>query len=157
MIHAGTIWTAANIRTGSSSAVTLQEFQEIFPQFGNEYTTVVPEAYLQMILDQANAAISESRWHSKRKLAVCLYVAHYATMWLKTSEGLEGAAPSTIARKADGGGSISSKSVGGVSVSYGASEGASDLLGYGTWKETEFGLQLATMARQVGMGMMVVR
>ena len=48
------------------------------------------------------------------------------------------------------------KSVDGVSVSYGSSEGSADLNGYGSWKDTVFGEQLATMAQMMGAGMMVV-
>lgn len=156
MINAGTIHTAANIRTGSGTLITLEDFLEVYPQFKPESSTV-PEAYLSMILDTANRSISENRWHSQRKMAVCLYVAHFATLWLKTSAGMEGANPAIIANKGNSNSNISSKSVGGVSVSYGAAEGSSDLGGYGSWKETLFGQQLATMAKLVGAGMMVVR
>lgn len=154
MINAGTIQAAANIRTGSSQSIKLSEVLEVFPQFGSNR---VPDAYLNMVLEQANNSISENRWHSTRKLAVCLYVAHFATLWMKTSAELdENASPASIARRGDSIGHLSSKSVDGVSVSYGAAEGASDLVGYGSWKETEFGLQLATMAKLQGIGMMVV-
>ena len=155
MINAGTIKTAANIRTGGGSIITLAEFLAVYPQFGEKST--VPEEYLEMILDMANRAISERRWHSQRKVAVCLYVAHFATLWLKTSAGMDGANPAAIANKGNSNSNISSKSVGGVSVSYGASEGASDLAGYGAWKDTIYGQQLATMARIVGTGMMVIK
>lgn len=151
MLNAGIVVAAANIRTAGSNRVTESEFLDMYPQFAT-----VPPSYLQMILEQANAAISENRWHTKWRHAVGLYVAHYCTLYLKTKPP-EGASDAAVARKADGAGNVSSKSVGGVSVSYGAAEGASDLTGYGTWKETEYGLQLATMARMVGKGMMVIR
>ena len=145
------IAAAANIIPGGSNAVTYSEFLEVYPQFNT-----VPEAYVTMILESANAAISEKRWHTKWKMGVCLYVAHFCTLWLKTKP-LDGASDAAIARQGDGAGNVQSKSVGGVSVSYGAAEGSEDLHGYGAWKETEYGIQLATLARIVGHGMMVVR
>ena len=152
-MNVGVVLAAANIRGGGDTPVTLNDFLEIYPQFG---TIAIPEAYLQMILDNANAAIQSARWHSLRKQAVCLYVAHFATLYLKTLADAS-ASPTAIARKGDGSGNVTSKSVGGVSVSYGSAEGSPDLTGYGAWKETEFGQQLATFARMVGVGMMVVR
>ncbi|MBR2800359.1 MAG: DUF4054 domain-containing protein [Oscillospiraceae bacterium] len=152
-MNAGIVLTAANIRGGGDSPVTLAELKEVYPQFASE---ALPEAWLQMTLDSANAAIQSARWHSLRKQAICLYVAHFATLYLKTLAD-PAASPTAIARKGDGSGNVTSKSVGGVSVSYGSAEGSSDLTGYGAWKETEFGQQLATMARMVGKGMMVVR
>ena len=152
MLPHGVVAAAANIRTeDDGSVVTLAEFLEMFPQF-----ETVPQEYTEMILDQANHAILKARWHTLWKMGVCLYVAHFCTLYLKTKP-LPGASDVTIARKGDSAGNASSKSVGGVSVSYSAPEGSSDLTGYGAWKETEFGLQLATMARTVGRGMMVVR
>lgn len=144
---------AANIRGGGDEPVLLSEFLEVYPQF---LTSALTNEYLQMIIDAANAAIQEARWHTHRKLAVCLYVAHFATLYLKTLAD-PSASPTTIARRGDGAGNVTSKSVGGVSVSYGSSEGSSDLVGYGSWKETAFGQQLATLAKMVGKGMMIVR
>lgn len=152
MLNAGTVVAAANIRTaGGKNRLSEAEFLEMYPQF-----STVPLSYLEMITEQANAAILESRWHTKWRHAVCLYIAHYCTLYLKTTPP-EGASDAVVARRGDGAGNVTSKSVGGVSVSYGAAEGASDLTGYGAWKETEFGLQLATLARMVGKGMMVIR
>lgn len=152
-MNVGVVQAASNIRGGSDEDITLAEVLAVYPQFGTE---ALPEEYLEMILASANAAIRTARWHSQRKLAVCLYVAHFATLYLKTAADA-GASPTAIARKGDGAGNVSSKSVGGVSVSYGAAEGSSDLTGYGGWKETVFGQQLATLARLAGAGMMVVR
>ena len=152
-MNAGIALIASNIRGGGDEPVSVDEFLEIFPQFSSN---AIPDAYLDMILENANAAIQSARWHTMRKMGVCLYVAHFATLYLKTQADANDS-PDVIAHKGDGGGNVTSQSVGGVSVSYGSSEATSDLAGYGSWKETVFGQQLATMARQVGKGMMVVR
>lgn len=152
-MNVGVIHAASNIRGGDDEPVTLAEVLEIYPQFGGD---AIPSAFMETILEAANASIQTARWHTRRKLAVCLYVAHFATLWLKTAVGPD-ESPTSIARRGDANGNVSSKSVGGVSVSYGATEGSSDLVGYGSWKDTIFGQQLASMARQVGAGMMVVR
>lgn len=152
-MNIGIVQTASNIRKGNDPPVLKEEFLAMYPQFGTE---AIPASWLDMILDDANKAIQEARWHGKRKLAVCLYVAHFATLYLKTAVD-PNENPLVIARKGDGSGNVTSKSVGGVSVSYGSSEGAADLIGYASWKDTVFGQQLASMARQVGRGMMVVR
>jgi hypothetical protein len=152
-MNPGIISAASNIRGGGDEPVTMEEVLEVYPQFSTE---ALPSAFLETILEAANAAIQSARWHTKRKLAICLYVAHFSTLYLKTLVDPT-ASPTSIARKGDGNGNVSSKSVGGVSVSYGSAEGASDLTGYGSWKDTVYGQQLASMARLVGAGMMVVR
>lgn len=152
-MNPGVISTASNIRGGGDEPITLEEVLAVYPQFSTE---ALPADFLEMILEAANAAIQSARWHTRRKLAVCLYVAHFATLYLKTLVD-PSASPTSIARKGDGNGNVSSKSVGGVSVSYGSAEGSADLTGYGNWKDTVFGQQLATMAKLVGAGMMVVR
>lgn len=148
------VLTASNIRTGSTSQLTVEEFLAVYPQFGNE--EAVPDAVLAMLVDEANAAIQEARWHSLWRRAVCLHVAHNATLWLKTMADPDASA-STIVHKGDSNGAMHSKSVGGVSVSYGNTSGDSDLTGFGSLRDTIFGQQLATLAKQVGHGMMLVR
>ena len=85
---------------------------------------------------------------------MCLYIAHYMTLFLMTQNGdpgaqaaLSGALPRGIA---------SSKSVDGLSISYDFMDTASDLKGYGTWKYTIYGQQLATITKMYGHGGMWV-
>ena len=152
--YAGVIPEASNVRVDNdtSTAVTSGDFLAMYPQFSDP---PVPAAFLEMTLDRANASIQEVRWFSNRKFAVCLFVAHFCTMYLKTAAAA-GGTPSAVAGLGESKGAVMSKSVGGVSVSYGSSESASDLTGYGSWKETVFGEQLATMAQMMGLGMMMV-
>lgn len=152
--YAVVIPEASNVRidNDSSTAVTSGDFLAMYPQFGDP---PVPTAFLNMTLERANASIQEARWHANRKFAICLFVAHFCTMYLKTAADA-GASPSAVAGKGETKGAVMSKSVDGVSVSYGSSEGSSDLTGYGSLKETVFGEQLATLAQMAGAGMMVV-
>ena len=147
------VTTAANIRTGGSDRVVSEDFLAVYPQFGS---AAVPQIVLDMCLDRANAAIQESRWHSAWRMGVCLYAAHMITMWMKTAASADEPA-TAIVHKGDSNGALSSKSVGGVSVSYGSTAGDSDLAGFGNLRDTIFGQQLASLARMAGKGMMVVR
>lgn len=152
---AGVIQEASNVRidNDTSTAVTSGEFLEMYPQFSSP---AVPAAFLLMTLERAHASIQEARWFSNRKFAICLFVAHFCTMYLKSkvSDGVTD--PAAIASKGENKGAATSKSVGSVSVSYGNSEGVSDLLGFGSLKDTIYGQQLATMAMNAGIGMMIV-
>lgn len=154
MSFAGVVQTASNVRIGSGDPITGEQVLEVYPQFGPD---VVPSAYFEMILARANDCIQESRWRSSRKLAVCLYVAHYCTMYLKTAVPVGTADIKTVVNAGETKGAITSKSVDGVSVSYSASEGSSDYMGYGELKNTIYGQQLASLAKRVGAGMMVIR
>lgn len=143
--------TAANIRGGKNPEYSKDDFLEMYPQFAN-VNAVVIDTYLTA----AHASILESRWHSKWKLAIGLYVAHFVTLWAMTAA--EGALPlDQIAKKGESSGTISSKAVDGVSVSYGQTSADSDLAGWGSFKDTLYGQQLATLAKLIGKGGMYVR
>ena len=152
--YAGVIQEASNVRidNDTSTAVTSGDFLAMYPQFNSP---AVPTAFLEMTLERANASIQEARWFSNRKFAICLFVAHFCTLYLKTAIPA-GASPAAVAGKGENKGAVMSKSVDGVSVSYGSSEGAADLTGFGSWKDTVYGEQLATLAQIAGAGMMVV-
>ena len=79
---------------------------------------------------------------------MCLFIAHYCILYLQTQKGdanslaaLQGSMPSGIA---------TSKSVDGLSISYDLQGVAEDLAGYGTWKYTIYGQQLATLTKPYG-------
>ena len=147
----GVVAQASNLKSRGSKAVSADEFLAVYPAFA----AVAPET-INLMLDQANAIVLENRWHARWKLGVCLYTAHLLTLYLK-SYVPEGTDASAVGSAGQARGSVSSKSVGGVSVSYGTSEATSDLVGYGSLKDTIYGQQFASMAKFVGHGMMVVR
>lgn len=143
---------ASNLRANAGEPYTREQFLEIYPQFAE---TVSP-GYLQMTLDRANQVITTGRYRAYRDQAIGLYCAHYCVEYLKgMPEDLSSA--DQAVRKGESRGTLTSKSVGGVSVSYGAAEGSNDLAGFGSMRDTIYGQQLITIAKLVSHGMMVVR
>lgn len=143
--------TASNLRAQDCQCFTSSEFLEIYPQF----MTIIPDAVLNMYVEQAVACIQKSRWKAQWKSGVCLYIAHWLTLWLWANSPA-GSPAAVVANNGMSHGSIASKSVDGVSVSYGQTTGANGLTGWGSYKDTLFGQQFLTMARIVGHGGMYV-
>ena len=81
---------AANIADGSRGQYTAEMFQADFPQFYSKATeeapaaSLVPEAQLAMFIAEANGAISPERWGEGWRYAAGLYVAHQASLFLRT-------------------------------------------------------------------------
>ena len=125
---------------------TTEDFLAIYPQFAE-----VPPAALEMFLNLALASLSQRRWGESWQLGVCLFVAHWCTLYLR-SQVPEGATARQILAAGENRGLVTSKAVGGVSVSVDYSAVASDLNGWAAWKETTYGTQWATLAQMVGMG-----
>lgn len=153
---------AANIRFGTNDPYTIADFIAFYPQFGG-YTTPeegdpawtgdIPEAVLQMYVNLASACLAQERWCDMWGVGMAFFIAHFATLYLQSMTP-EGASTSQVASAGIAKGTIVSKSVGGVSVSY--QSAVSDINGWAAWKLTVFGQQLVTMARLVGMGGSVI-
>lgn len=141
---------ASNVRGGSNPAFTVDDFMGVYPQFQS-----VSSAVVQMYIDMAGENILASRWFSKWKVAMCLYVAHFLTLWAKTA-GEPGLTNEQLAELGESKGAVMSKGVDGVSVSYGASPAENDFVRVGSYKDTLYGQQLLTLAKQVGFGSMYV-
>ena len=87
---------AANVpQPGEQGDYTAEMFQKDFPQFtkrilpeqerGEEaVVSLVPEQVLGMFVAQANDSVLSSRWGSMWRYASGLYVAHFASLYLKT-------------------------------------------------------------------------
>lgn len=146
------IAAAANIPTGDNPEYTIEDFRRSMPAFTQQ---VIADENLQPYVDMAQAMVRESRWRSLWRQGMALFIAHFVTLFLDVPA--EGASAEEIVSSAKSGGLISSESTGGVSVSYDHSTAASDLNGWGAWKLTTYGIQYVTLARMVGMGMMIVR
>lgn len=146
---------AANVpQPGERGNYTVEMFQADFPQFysvGDSPAPLLPEAMLQSFIDQANDSVLPSRWGSMRRYAAGLYVAHFATLYLKTyADG--SSSPTQAANNADQVGVVKSASMGDTSISYDNSAITAGTEKWGTWNATQYGAQLVTMARMVGMG-----
>ena len=143
---------ATGIRDGVNPPFTLDDFKAMYPQFAGE---AVPELVLTMYLELAHHAVKEARWHSYWKMAMGLFVAHFATLWARgTADAASTAADVVSAGEARG--LVASKSAGGVSISmdYGTLIGG--LNDWAAWNTTQYGTQLATLAKMVGKGGMQI-
>lgn len=158
---------AANVPcSGECGNYTKEMFRKDFPQFtrmslpeeeGGEKIVedLVPEGMLLGFIGQANDSVLPSRWGSMWRYAVGLYVAHFAALYLKTySAGSD--STSQVAGNADQVGTIKSATMGDTSVSYDNTAITAGTEKWGAWNGTQYGTQLVTMARMVGMGGMFV-
>lgn len=147
---------AANIAYGAGD-YTMELFQEDFPQFFTKATeeepatALVPASMLEMFIAEANAAIQPGKWLTSWRYACGLYVAHYATLYLKTySEGSD-----TPVQAASSGalvGVVQSAKLGQDSVTYDTDALTKATADWGDLNATQYGQLLATKARLVGMG-----
>ena len=152
----GLVGEASNIVGENVSEYTGKMFGEDFPQFTiktgpKSKKSLIPPLILQQFIDMANAAIQEQRWFEKWRLAMGLYIAHYATLYLRMySDG----SASAQAAAASGGliGVVSSASLGDSSVSYDTRALVAATEKWGAWNSTTYGQVLVTEARLISMG-----
>ena len=142
---------AANIGQAVGS-YTAEMFQEDFPQFFNkEGTCLLPAAMLEQLIDQANRAIQPDKWLDGWRYAAGLYVAHCATLYLRTyAESSD--TPAQAAATGALVGVVSSAKLGQDSVSYETDALTKATEHWGDLNATQYGQLLATRARLVGMG-----
>jgi hypothetical protein len=141
-----------NIRGGDNPPFDLAEFLSVYPQFGGNS---VPRPVLKMYRDLADEAIRESRWRAYWKVAMGLFIAHFATLWAQSAADPTGDAGGVLKAGAARG-LVASKSVDSVSVSMDYSLLTQDMAGWAAWKLTVFGAQLITLARMAGKGGMQI-
>lgn len=154
---------AANVPTpGEQGSYSPDMFYMDFPQFtkrippGEEggaesVESLVPEGILNMFVDQANDSVLPSRWGSMWRYAAGLYTAHFAALYLKTwapGSDNSGQAAGSAAQP----GAVKSATMGDTSISYDNSAVTAGTEKWGAWNATQYGSQLVTMARLVGMG-----
>lgn len=112
-------------------------FRAAYPQFGD--LSAVAPATVAYWLTVAVARLPPSRWLNLLNEGLALFVAH------KVALGLAAARNGGL-----GGGVVSSKSVGGVSVAYNTELGTEE--GGGAYNLTVYGREFLRLARMVGMG-----
>lgn len=150
---------ASNVILTDNPEFTRDDFSSIFPVFKLQDGTEVkhdeiPEEVFNLFYNMANKSLKYDRFKSVWKYCMCLYIAHYMILYLMTQNGDPGA-QSALAGSLPRG-VASSKSVDGLSISYDFMGAAEDLSGYGTWKYTIYGQQLATITKVYGHGGMWV-
>ena len=136
-------------------AYDLDAFLESYPQFGpsgSPEVWTVPQVILEAYVSLAHASLSQRRWQDMWAVGIGLYIAHFATLYLRGVSSA-GSSAQTVAAMGMTRGVQVSKSAGGVSTSY-------QILGawekWGAWNLTIFGQQFIQMANIVGMGAVVV-
>lgn len=124
--------------------MTAEKFLAFYPQFG-----AVPTVVLDEYVEQSNLRFEdflESQEEARR-----LYIAHkltlYAQSWEEQQTGEPTARGMAALRSAGVAAQALSKSVGGVSVSKTEGSAISSIAGFAEWKQTVFGLQLITLAK----------
>lgn len=140
-IATGLPTTTSGTGTGALVNVTQLDTPNLAPN--------LPLAVLQLYIALASSSLSSQRWGTAWPLAIALYVAHFATLYLR-SEGNPGTTPGRIAASGLARGIMVSSSAGGVSKTIEVPKGIEE---WGMWAETEYGIQLATFAQTIGMGM----
>lgn len=149
---------ASNVILTDNPEFTRDDFNEIFPIFRlqdvNYNQEDIPVEVFNLFYNMANKSLKYDRFKSVWKYCMCLYIAHYMILYLMTQNGDPGA-QSALAGSLPRG-VASSKSVDGLSISYDFMGAAEDLSGYGTWKYTIYGQQLATITKIYGHGGMWV-
>lgn len=133
--------------------MTSELFLAFYPQFG-----AIPEVVLNEYIAQSNLRFDE--FLESTEEARRLYVAHKLTLYAQTFTMAQDGAPTMGGMSALKGAGVAaqalSKSVGGVSVSKSEGSALSSIVGYGEWKQTEFGLQLITLAKNCTAGVRYV-
>lgn len=147
---------------GEHGNYTPEIFSEDFPQFrrvsppeseGEEEKeeSLVPEGILQSFIGQANESVLPSRWGGMWRYAAGLYVAHFCALYLKTYAPSSESAGQVAGNSAQVG-VVKTATMGDTSISYDNSAITAGTEKWGAWNATQYGLQLVTMARQVGLG-----
>jgi hypothetical protein len=116
------------------------------------FNLLLPKAVLQLYIYLATASIQASRWFEMWPQGMALFVAHFATLYLR-SEGSPGTTAQQVAASGIEKGIVISSAAGDVSLSR---QVLADLDSFAAWRETTYGTQLATLAKIVGMGTMYV-
>lgn len=159
----GVIAAAANMpASGERGTYTTELFLSDFPQFTKRVTpdesgdpppkeSLVPSSMLELFISNANSSILPSRYSDMWRYAAGLYVAHFCTLYLKTySDGSLSAAQA--AAKGQQTGLVREAAMGDTTISYDNTAVTEAMAKWGSWNATQYGQQLETMARMIGMG-----
>lgn len=147
---------ASGIANGDPGAYTESMFLEDYPPFKNKTTgeNFVPSAIMNTFLRMCNDIVSPGRWGETWRLAAGLFVAHYATLYLKTIQNNPDGSANIAGATASGQmfGIVTSASLGDASVSYDTSAATNLTTNWGQWNLTAYGQQYASLARMMCMG-----
>ena len=140
----GLINTASNLKRNENPPFYLEDFYAVYPQF--QGLDELPDMIVQMYIDFANEVVNIARWGKQWKLGMCLFVAHFCSVYLMSFVENNSEAAAVIAA-GQSKGLISSKSVGDVSVSYDFSLAMQNVDTWGQFNLTLFGNQFVSIAK----------
>lgn len=144
----------SNIARGENPPFNLEDFFRIYPQF--QGVEGLSNDIIEMYISFANEVVNIERWGNQWNLGMCLFIAHFCTVYLMSYTQPQGTAASVIAAGQTKG-LVSSKSVGDVSVSYDFSLAMNDVTTWGQFNLTTFGNQFVSIAKLMSKGGMYVR
>lgn len=129
---------------------TTAQFKAEYPQFCDaEGKCFLPDVQLEEIVKMANASIQPDKWLDSWHYAAGLYVAHYATLFLRTY-----AEHSATAAQAAASGALvgvaKSATLGDSSVTYDTSALTAGTESWGDLNATTYGQMLANRAKLIG-------
>lgn len=128
--------TISNIATVNDTVLTVYDHPPM------------PIAVILAYVFLARASVMYQRYSDSWTLAMCLFIAHYCTLYMRSESGPYVNA-AQIASSGLERGLIAAKSAGGVSAGIRFIDGYE---GWGTWQETTYGTQFITLARATNMG-----
>ena len=140
----GLINAATNLKRNENPPFYLEDFYAVYPQF--QGLDELPDMIVQMYIDFANEVVNIARWGKQWKLGMCLFVAHFCSVYLMSFTENNSEAAAVIAA-GQSKGLISSKSVGDVSVSYDFSLAMQNVDTWGQFNLTLFGNQFVSIAK----------
>lgn len=149
----GLISTAANIKKSENPPFKIEDFFSIYPQF--QGLEELPDRIVKMYIDFANEVVNVERWGKQWVLGMCLFVAHFCTVYLMAYLDSNAEAAAVIS-SGQSKGLVSSKSVGDVSVSYDFSLAMQNVEGWGQFNLTTFGNQFVSISKLMSKGGMWV-
>lgn len=140
----------------STGNYTVEQFQQDYPQFFNSAgESLLPTAMLQQFVNMANTCIQPDKWLEFWQYAVGLYVAHYATLYLR-SYSSSNETPQQAAASGALVGVVQSATLGDSSVTYDTTAVTAGTADWGDLNSTTYGQMLANRAKLIGMGGMTV-
>lgn len=147
---------ASGIVDGEQSSYTEDMFLDDYPPFKNKATgnSFVPPQMMNTFLSMCNDIVSPDRWGESWRLAAGLFVAHYATLYLKTIQNNPEGSTTIEGASASGQmfGVVSSASLGDASVTYDNSVVTNLTTNWGQWNLTSYGQQYASLSKMMCMG-----
>lgn len=147
----GVIAAASNINQELGD-YTKCMFMEDFPQFfDGAGDPLLPETMLDQFIYMARASITPDRWFEQWRYASGLYVAHYATLYLRTFKEFSNS-PTGAADSGALTGVVKRATLGDSSVEYDTSSVMKATESWGDLNATQYGQLLASRARLVALG-----